>query len=273
MIFEKDDLSVTSQTARERIRDAFIETGGQFRDPPKARKNAVTIWYSTGQHLDFAIYRRNVDDYGNNVIEHASGDGWTVRDPVAVTNWLNERVRTLSPSSALGATVEDKQLRRIVRLAKFFTKSRANWTLPGGMVVTALAVECYQRNQHRDDVALFKTLEAMHSRLVGYTWVDSPIDGSNLIDNGKRQDEIERLRDRLGEFLPKLGILYTANCTREQARNAWRGFFNHDYWNADNDRALKVASASLLAPTTAAPSNAFAFPSEPRVPTKPQGFA
>lgn len=272
LIFEKNEIADAAKGARERIRDAFIETGGQFKETPTASKNAVTVWYSTGQHLDFAIYRKNVDEYGNDIIEHASGNDWKKRDPDAVTDWFRERVLTLSPKQENGATVEDKQLRRIVRLIKFFTKSRTNWTLPGGMIVSALAVECYQPSQHRDDRALLKTLEVMQSRLNVYTWVDSPIDGSVLIDNDKRQAEIERLRDRLSELIPKMGVLYTANCTREQARNAWREFFNHEYWNAENDKALKMAS-SLLSPATAAPSTAFAFPSEARTPTKPRGFA
>lgn len=270
LIFEKEGLPASPKSARERIRDAFLETGGQFKEPPEARKNAVTIWYASGQHLDFAIYRYASDAYDNKIIEHASGDEWKARDPDAMTNWFSNKVSAQSPSLAFGATVEENQLRKIARFAKFFAKSRTNWDLPGGMIMTTLIVESYRTNMHGDDTSLLQTLEALYSRLQGYTTVASPIDGSDLTANEKHRKQVENLKDRLGEFLPKLGILYSANCTREQARNAWRQFFNHDYWTADNDVPLK---SSLLMSATAAPATAFAFPAGPRMPTKPQGFA
>lgn len=270
LIFEKEDLPASPKSARERIRDAFIETAGQFKESPEARKNAVTIWYASGQHLDFAIYRCSSDAYDNEIIEHSSGDEWKPRDPDAMTTWFSDRVNALSPSSIYGATIEENQLRKIVRFAKFFAKSRTNWDLPGGMIMTTLIVESYRANMYRDDASLLQTFEALYNRLQVYTTVASPIDGSDLTASEKHKKQVENLKNSLGEFLPKLGILYSANCTREQARNAWRQFFNHEYWSADNDAALK---SSLLMPATAAPSTAFTFPAVPRVPTKPQGFA
>lgn len=141
LIFEKEDLPASPKSARERIRDAFIETAGQFKEPPEARKNAVTIWYASGQHLDFAIYRCSSDAYDNEIIEHSSGDEWKPRDLDAMTTWFSNRVDALSPSSIYGATIEENQLRKIVRFTKFFAKSRTNWDLPGGMIMTTLVVE------------------------------------------------------------------------------------------------------------------------------------
>ena len=40
LIFEANDLPDGAKAARERIRDAFIESGGQFKDPPNARSTA-----------------------------------------------------------------------------------------------------------------------------------------------------------------------------------------------------------------------------------------
>jgi hypothetical protein len=276
LIFERDDLPDSPSRARERVRDAFIETGDLFRDPPSARQNAVTVWYATGQHLDFAVYRRYMTAYGVQVIEHAGGDAWTERDPDRVTSWFSDHVDNQSPRRELGATVDSGQLRKIVRLMKFFNRSRSAWRLPGGMITTALVAECYVANAARDDLALFHTLRALSLRLSFNLDVWSPIDSSNLTASQKRRTEMENLRDRLREILPKLDILNDRNCTREQARNAWRQFFNHDSWNAENDqgpssRLLRAASVAPVASVT--PAAAFTFPDQPRVPSKPQGFA
>jgi hypothetical protein len=276
LIFKKDDLPSSPKSARERIRDAFLETAGGFKEPPTARKNAVTVWYATGQHLDFAVYRRFTNEYGQEVIEHAGGDEWTARDPDKVTKWFDNKVKDSSPRQEWGATVEDGQLRKIVRFVKFFTKCRSNWKMPGGMMTTALVVECYCRDSNRDDIALLQTLEILRNRLLADTRVWSPVDGSNLAAADERRKEVENLRDRLGELLPKLRILNNPSCTREQARNAWRQFFNHSFWNAENDKS----TASLLRTATVAPVAAIApvgaahsFPNVRREPSKPQGFA
>jgi hypothetical protein len=34
--------------------------------------------------------------------------------------------------------VDDKQLRRVVRWLKMFSKSRSSWKLPGGLIISAL---------------------------------------------------------------------------------------------------------------------------------------
>ena len=118
----------------------------------------------------------------------------------------------------------------------------------------------------RDDLALLRTVEALWSRLMALQTVVSPLDGSNLTAKPKRLMEVLRLRVRLGE--QPLRTIDAPGCTVAQARAAWRQFFNHDFWNAANEQPRK----SLLAPVTAA-STPFVFPSVPRVPSKPQGFA
>jgi hypothetical protein len=268
LLFYAEDLPPSPKGARERIRDAFKETGGQFKEDPQARKNAVTIWYSSGQHLDFAIYRYADDGYGNEVIEHASGDSWIRRDPDSMKKWFDKRVTDRSPKAATGATVKDEQLRRIVRHVKYFSKSRAAWRMPGGMILTTLVDECYVPNACSDDEALARTLCAIHNRLAANGTVYSPIDGSNLTEAEKRKTEMANFASELATLIEALNVLWREDCTRAQARNAWRQLFNHDYWNAANDTTAK----SLLGAASTAPAGGFAFPDHERAPSRPQGF-
>ena len=272
LIFDAEDLPDEPAESRQRVCSAFKEMPGNFLRPPRVRTNAVTVWYANGPHLDFAIYRRQKDIWGATTIEHAGGDVWTQRNPSAVTKWFHERVDVLSPNPQLyaGITVDAGQLRRIVRFLKFFCRSRVNWDLPGGMITTALVVECYRADTTRDDVSLYDTMAALYQRLAGWTSVLSPVDQTqNLTEKSKYQEQVQELRNKLGWALDKLAVLHDWTCTKAQALNAWRQVFNHSFWNAKAEPGARADS--LLAP--AAEATGYAFPNRPTGPVKPAGFA
>jgi len=251
VIFDKDDLPDKAADARCRVRDALLEKCANFTKEPDARKNAVTIWYADGYHIDFAVYRRRTDWFGNTVIEHAGGDEWTSRDPMAYTNWFTEQVSSKSPptlfQTLLGSSVSvpKGQLRRIVRFVKAFARSRSAWALPGGIIITSLVCEVYRPHASRDDIALADTLKALLARLKGNVEVENPVQaGVYFTSSDRRRREVERLRDALDENLPRLGILYQTSCTAKQAMDAWDAIFCHNYWTA----AKKELVRSVVAP-------------------------
>lgn len=240
IIFGKDDLLSEALDARKRIEAAFKKVGGNFAKAPKARKNAVTVWYAEGYHIDFAIYREHQDPWGDNIIEHA-GPRWTPRDPMALTNWFNERVRTLSPSGEYGATIDAGQMRRVVRLLKAFARSRASWSLPGGLIISVLVAERYQPDNERDDVSLYNTMVAIRNRLLVSQEVLNPVDSSqSLTYKDEYLSQVEQFRDRLGDAIGHLQILFDSKCTREDAMKAWYRVFSHSFWT-DSIEEVKAA--------------------------------
>jgi len=254
LIFEKDDLPENAPDARMRVRDALQEKmkGTNFSKDPDARRNAVTVWYADGYHIDFAVYRRRTDWLGNTVIEHAGGDDWTARDPMEYTNWFTGQVHSNSPltdfQSLLGTTVTvpKGQLRRIVRFVKAFARSRSAWALPGGIIITSLVCEVYKQNPTRDDVALVDTLMALLARLKSSVQVENPVQpGVYFTTSDRRRREVERLRDELEAKLPSLDVLNLVDCTRKQAMGAWDDIFWHNFWSD----AKKEASRSALGAT------------------------
>jgi hypothetical protein len=76
LIFNEEDLPADAYYTRQRIRAGLVKNGGQFKEDPSAHTNAVTVWYASGEHLDFAIFRRRTDIWGNVTFEHASGNEW-----------------------------------------------------------------------------------------------------------------------------------------------------------------------------------------------------
>ena len=250
VIFEKDDLPANAADARMRVRDALQEKmkGTNFSKDPDARRNAVTVWYSDGYHIDFAVYRRRTDWLGNTVIEHAGGDDWTARDPMAYTNWFTGQVNSNSPPTAFQSvfgttvTVPKGQLRRIVRFVKAFARSRSAWALPGGIIISSLVCEVYKQNPTRDDVALVDTLKALLTRLKSSVQVENPVQpGFYFTSSDRRHREVERLRDELEAKLPSLDVLYLADCTRKQAMGAWDNIFWHNFWSDSKKEASRSA--------------------------------
>ena len=256
LVFRKDDLPVGALEARQRVRDALLEKCTNFSKEPEARTNAVTVSYSDGYHVDFAIYRTHTDAYGRTATEHASTD-WTPRDPSGLNKWFDKANNDLSPAESNYAggygtvKVDPGQFRRVTRWVKWFCKSRDSWSLPGGMVVSTLLAESgtFKANRDRDDRSLYDTLTVLHARLLGNCEVPNPLGGSNLTSRGEVLNQVKRLRDRLGENLPKLDVLFQAGCTRTQARNAWDWIFCHSYWSDTQvtEAAMSKADTTALA--------------------------
>jgi hypothetical protein len=251
VIFAKADLPDSPLLARQRVRDALLKRCGGFADVPEARTNAVTIWYAEGYHIDFAVYRTWQDDWGRTIVEHAS-TGWKSRNPTAVTDWFTERVDTLSPKSnpAFGhyVRVQPGQFRRIVRFVKWYCRSRTAWSLPGGMIISALLADgTYRPDPNRDDRALYDTLVALRDRLAYNTKVYSPIDGSDLTAKAEIQSQVKRLHQYLARNIPRLSVLFDQReCTREKARSAWDWIFNHPFWVEKEETKKAVVEGRAL---------------------------
>ncbi|WP_055437489.1 nucleotide-binding domain-containing protein [Lacinutrix algicola] len=240
VIFPKDQLPTSALNSRRLVEKFLREKTGNFSKQPEARTNAVTIWYSEGYHVDFAIYRQSIDFLGNTIYEHA-GSNWKNRNPQDITNWFSNFVITKSPNKNFGATVENNQFRRIVRLLKKFTRSRENWSLPGGLVISILASECYFPDYYRDDISLVKTINSIYNRLKYNNQVYNPTDrSSELTEKSKYKNEVNRLKEKLKQAVKKLEILNSPECDEDKANEAWKWVFNSDFWKTE----IKTNNAS-----------------------------
>jgi hypothetical protein len=250
IIFRKEDLPADPCDARRRIERAFRKVGGNFKIPPEARTNAVTVWYAEGYHVDFAVYRRTVNGWGQEITEHA-GPEWKVRSAQEITDWFTRQVNQRSPRRDLGATVEAGQFRKVVRLLKAFARSRPEWNLPGGIIISKLVDECYQQDASRDDRALYLTAKAVRTRLLDNTTVLDPIHPEQqLTDKQAHVKQVERLCAQLGQALEELAVLWREDCTQNQALAAWHWFFNHDFWLPDSgeESTAKVSAVRRSLP-------------------------
>lgn len=251
-IFKRDDLPENPLDARRRVLAGVQKGGGNFSQEPEARTNAVTVWYQGGYHVDLAVHRIYTNDFGEEIIEHA-GVEWSRRNPADITNWFKEQVEQRSPSKSNGATVDAKQMRRIVQLLKYFSKSRKSWKLPGGLIISALVSKYYVPDYFRDDKALYETMRAIYYGLLVSVEVANPVDSSqSLTYKDEYRNQVGQFRDKLCEAIDWLSPLFEASCDREQAARAWNTVYKHSYWEnlaaveAEKARgeALKAAAAA-----------------------------
>ena len=236
IVFEKDEFELGSRAAKNVVENALKRKCTNFKTPPTAKTNCVTIEYKDRYHIDFAIYRRYRDEEDNIKYDHA-GNEWRFRDPRAITSWFINQNKT-----------HNGRLREIVRLLKVFSKSRDWWVnMPGGLVLSVLADECFQDND-RIDERFYYTIGEIIERLENDTEILNPTDSDTSLKLvGKDDIKVNNLLSRLRTEKNKLDILFDDDCTESEEIEAWSGFFNQSYWTEQLNESREFAKAYLPA--------------------------
>lgn len=223
VVFDKSVLGDKGALAtRNLVANALKRKTKQFNAEPEVKTSCVRIKYSDGYHIDFAVYRRSYDEHNKCWIYEHAGSSWTERDLRGLNDWF--RVEN---------EISDGKLRKIVRLSKMFCNSRKNWrNMPSGLLQTVLCEEKLVNSYERLDELFYYTMKEIVNRLeLNYT-VSAPVDGGRILTT--RNSDIQKMinwKNRLKSKLEDLEILFKGDCTKDEAIQAWYGFFNHDFWN------------------------------------------
>ena len=239
IVFESDNLhEIGPLSTRNIVANALERKTKQFAEPPEVKTSCVRLKYaSTGYHVDFAIFKRYKKNPDNNeyTYEHA-GSQWSERDLKGIEEWFSNEIKE-----------KGTDLRKIVRLSKMFCKSRETWkNMPSGLIQTVLCVEEFESDYTRIDELFYYTMEAILKRITEDIEVIAPVDnGRALITRESDRQKMNNFKNRLESKLSKLDVLFDKDCTHNIAINAWKLFFNHDYWaNLENKSLLKCSSES-----------------------------
>src|SRR5690606_23004733 len=128
-------------------------------------------------------------------------------------------------------SVHGRQMRRLVRLLKAWSKSRVSWNLPSGFVLSILCDEVYFFNlawKERDDQAFLAVLNGIHQRLVVNRRVYRPVPPHDEVTKSDDDANMRELRDRLKEGIETLAVLVSPKAGRLEALKAYKSFFNTD---------------------------------------------
>ena len=223
IVFNKSDLGDKgAQATRNMVANALRRKTKQFNTEPEIKTSCVRVKYADGYHIDFAVYRRSYDAQNECWVYEHAGSEWTERELKGLTDWF----KTQNDASS-------GKLRKVVRLSKMFCKSRTfSKKMPSGLLQTVLCDEKLQDSYERIDELFYYTMSEIVNRLESSTAVSAPVDNGR--DLTPRQSDITRMtnwKNRLKSKLEDLEVLFKDDCSKEDALQAWYGFFNHEFWN------------------------------------------
>ena len=229
IVFDDTNLNGLGYIAvKNMVVEALKKKCTNFKTEPEALTNCVRIVYSDNYHIDFAIYRRIKNDDGSYKYEHAGSD-WRERNPRAINNWFKDEIKE-----------QGEKLRQAVRLSKMFCKSRSSWQMPGGLIQSVLCDEKIQ-SYDRIDEMFYYTIKEVCNRLALNKDVNNPTSEQSLLLKQKDKDKVNNLYNRLNDYLAKLDILFSDECTEKDAIEGWYEFFNHDFWTYTSDESRNLA--------------------------------
>ncbi|MBN8503365.1 MAG: hypothetical protein J0L58_02740 [Burkholderiales bacterium] len=218
----------SSTDAKEMVRKA-LAAKDEFKKPPEVRSNCVRVHYNDGFHVDIPVYR-TYEEQGTTKKELASSGEWKVSAPEDITNWFNGQVTAKSPDTTKG-----RQMRRVVRLLKYWSKSRSSWKMPSGFVLSVLTDEAYASPGHaeRDDRALLAVMRGIRNRLqMQGIVVKRPVEPREEITSERTYGKVRNLRDELANAIDELSKIEQADCDELMALKALKAVFYTDYWDA-----------------------------------------
>lgn len=229
---DADGNDMAPRAAREMVCEALKD--GRFVRDPQVKTSCVRVFYEAGYHVDMPVYRVVKTVFGERY-ELAVGDEWRESRAADVEEWFDDRNQTLSPDVDNG-----RQLRRIVRCSKKFSRSRESWKseIAAGFTITKLVEEHYRADADREDRSLRDTWQSIYNRLCYNLEVSHPVTPGTKLTDGPTDSKTAYLRDRLKQALDKLAVLDSGDCTAAQAAAAWDWVFNTDFFS---ERVEKVA--------------------------------
>lgn len=162
---------------------------GHTKQTPQDKTTCVRVEYSDGHHIDLPIYFKKPENDAIPTLAHKT-KGWIDSDPKEFWIWFN------------GKAANMPQLRRIVKYLKAWCDYKESQNsainMPSGCILTILAVQYFEENPDRDDIALKNVLVQMYTSLSANFVCNRPTTpkGENLFEgysDTRRNDFLTRL--------------------------------------------------------------------------------
>lgn len=237
VVFDEVD-AIGALTTRNWVKDAVAKKATNMKNDPECKPKCVRVTYADGYQCDFPVFRRK-ENGTEWKYELSAGSDWVASDPASMNKWIEKQIIDASPDSKGGY-----QLRRIIRFVKYLAKVRAYHSskkYPGGLLASALAIECYYASSDRDDISLRETLRAIGNRSNSL-----PVfaDGIQISDD-KDSSRISRFIDDALKMAEALDKLDKADADDTDARTVWRKVFRHSFFDETSLETKSATSAGI----------------------------
>jgi len=229
---------------RTMVFDALGEDS-RFSSSPEKKENCIRVNYSD-HHVDVPSYRY-ADDNDDAPYELASST-WKSSSPKEVTKWFEEAVKIKSPDDDRG------QLRRVVQMLKYYSKSRPSWNAPSGLIISRLVVDAFPVGgfPKRDDLALVLTLLAIYRTLQESLEVEHPV-LKEYITKTDSDACMVNFRDNLEKHLENLNALTEEGISHVAAKKAWGKVFKHSFFDEETENTNDIFGSGIASMTPDSP--------------------
>lgn len=270
-VFAKGDLvgpkggEYTPSDAKKMVRDAIDD--GSFERAPEVRTNCVRVFYKDGFTIDIPVYREAEGLVG--IYYELASTEWKQSDPEGVTNWFNMQVIDKSSD-----TINGRQMRRVAKLLKAWSKSRKSWNMPSGFILSKLTDEVYYKDTNlldRDDKVLLQVMEKIETRLRSRLVVNHPVVSGETITKTDNDANMVELRTRLGDAIKTLSVLRKSSCSELDALKALRDLFSTDYFDERIEKLEQEGEKKRERNFRAAASSITVTGTEPQSPVVKKG--
>lgn len=230
IIFEKEKIPLSTDEMKDLIIDFLKPYNYYFKENPKKKNNCIRIEYQDNYHIDFAVYRVSNDYY-----EHC-GLNWTERNPRSINNWFHEQ-----------NNLYDDKLRKITRLIKYFFKTRKDWDICGGFIITILVNEALANITLDVDIdkLLIDVIKSISNRINFNTSVKNPTNNQELINDDKNKKRLKNLKEKLDEHISDIENAYLNN-DEEDVKRKWNKFFKTDYFTTDSQQRSRCEDNEMF---------------------------
>lgn len=220
IIFEKDKIPTATNDIKDLVIKIFKPYEHFFKYKPKKKTNCIRIEYQDNYHIDFAVYRVLNDYY-----EHC-GLNWTERNPRDINNWFYEQNNSYN-----------NRLRIITRLIKFFSKTRKEWDICGGLIITILVNDALKDLSIDIDIddLLLDIIKSISNRISYNNSVKNPTNNQELILDEKDRNRLKNLKEKLDEHIANIEKAYSNDDIKE-IKKQWNNFFKTDYFTSISEQ-------------------------------------
>ena len=229
VVFTEEDLKSKGKNDPLKIRQYIAELmqDDRFNKQPDCKKNCVRIHYNDGYHIDIPIYRES------ETIQELASSKWEKSDPKSINRWFKKQKK------------EKTELKKLVQLIKKWARSRKNWNLPSGLILTILIDEKYIEKTRLDE-RFYWTLKSLYERLKNDKKVCNPTNDDEITSSEKHQKKVEKLYDSLNEMFDINGNVNLSELETTQDKKKalliWKKFFSDDFF----EKQIQVGTESEI---------------------------
>lgn len=119
-------------------------------------------------------------------------------------------------------------------MIKYFSKTRKDWDICGGFIITILVNEALANITLDVDIdkLLLDVIKSIFNRINFNISVKNPTNNQELINDEKNKKRLKNLKQKLDEHISDIENAYLNN-DEEDAKRKWNKFFKTDYFTSE----------------------------------------